>query len=409
MSHTTSGIPTTHVGSLPRPEVLDDAVEHQADTSGESTYEGVLKDSVRDIVARQADIGLDIVNDGELGKSSWTGYVSERLGGFEARPATAGVNPLMRGKDRADFPEFYAEAERNGTLWHRPDGRLRGRPAPPVRWACTAPVTYTGQAALTRDIQNFRAALADVDVADAFLPVAAPASLEPGRANEYYNSEEEYVYALADALRIEYETIVDAGFLLQVDDAWIPALWDRLLPNIQLEDYRRRCMLRIEALNHALRSVPEERVRYHICWGSWHGPHSTDIPMRDLVDLMLCVKARAYVFEAANVRHEHEYHVWDDVRLPDGKVLVPGVVSHATNVLEHPELVAERILRFAERVGSENVMAGTDCGLGGRVHPELAWAKLRVLVEGSALASKSRRAATLVGGPQLKSTPVAAE
>ena len=227
---------------------------------------------------------------------------------------------------------------------------------------------------------------------DAFLPVAAPASVEPGRLNEYYASDEEYVYALAEALRVEYETIVKAGLVLQVDDAWITALWDRMWPAIDLDQYRRYCYLRIDALNHALRSIPVDRVRYHICWGSWHGPHSTDIPMREVVDLMLRVNARAYVFEAGNVRHEHEYHVWEETRLPDGKVLVPGVVSHATNVLEHPDLVAERILRFAERVGSENVMAGTDCGLGGRVHPELAWAKLSALVEGAALASRSRRA-----------------
>jgi 5-methyltetrahydropteroyltriglutamate--homocysteine methyltransferase len=397
MSHTKTGIPTTHVGSLPRPEALDEAFERQRDETDQTAYETALRDSVREVVARQAEIGLDIVNDGEFGKASWTGYVSERLGGFEASPAS-GPNVLMRGKDRTDFPEFYAEAERTGTLWHRPDGRLRGRPAPPMRWTCTAPVTYTGQTALQRDIDNLRNALGDVTVLDAFLPVAAPASIEPGRVNEYYRSEEEYVYALADALRVEYETIVAAGFLLQVDDAWITALWDRMLPDIELDDYRRRSMLRIEALNYALRAVPEDRVRYHICWGSWHGPHSTDIPMRDVVDLMLHVKARAYVFEAGNVRHEHEYHVWEDVALPEGKVLVPGVVSHATNVLEHPELVAERIVRFAERVGASNVMAGTDCGLGGRVHPELAWAKLRVLVEGASLASRSGRAATLLGG-----------
>jgi len=245
MSHTTTGIPTTHVGSLPRPEALDEALERHGADSDQAAYESVLKDSVRDVVAHQAAIGLDIVNDGEFGKSSWTGYVSERLGGFEARPAPAGPNTLMRGKDRADFPEFYAEAERTGTLWHRPDGRLRGRPAPPMRWTCTEPITYTGQAALRRDIDNLRGAMADVKVLDAFLPVAAPASIEPGRVNEYYRSEEEFVYALADALRVEYETIIAAGFLLQVDDAWITALWDRMLPDIRLEDYRRRSTLRI--------------------------------------------------------------------------------------------------------------------------------------------------------------------
>jgi 5-methyltetrahydropteroyltriglutamate--homocysteine methyltransferase len=256
---------------------------------------------------------------------------------------------------------------------------------------CTGPIAYTGHAALQQDIDHLRDALPGTQVTEAFLPVAAPASVEPGRVNEFYASEEEYVYALAEALRVEYKTIVDAGFLLQVDDAWIPAMWDRLLPNVDMEQYRRYCTLRVDALNHALRDIPEDRVRYHICWGSWHAPHSTDVPLKDIVDLMLRVKAQAYLFEAANVRHEHEYHVWEQVKLPEGKILIPGVVSHATNVLEHPEFVAERIGRFVERVGRENVMAGTDCGLGGRVHPQLAWAKLKTLTEGAALASRTHR------------------
>jgi 5-methyltetrahydropteroyltriglutamate--homocysteine methyltransferase len=242
---------------------------------------------------------------------------------------------------------------------------------------------------LQRDIDNLRGALRGQSVAEAFLPVAAPASVEPGRRNEYYPSDEAFVYALADALKVEYDTIHAAGFLLQVDDAFIPALWDRLQDTLGLEEYRAFCAMRIDALNHALRDIPEDRVRYHICWGSWHGPHSTDIPLRDIVDLVLRVKAQAYVIEAANVRHEHEYHIWEDVKLPEGKILIPGVVSHATNVLEHPELVAERLRRYTERVGRQNVIGGTDCGLGGRVHPQLAWAKLQVLAEGAALASKS--------------------
>jgi 5-methyltetrahydropteroyltriglutamate--homocysteine methyltransferase len=210
--------------------------------------------------------------------------------------------------------------------------------------------------------------------------------------NEHYASEEEFVYALADALKIEYDTIVQAGLLLQVDDAFIPYNYDRFLAQgMSMQDYLKHCELRIEALNHALRDVPEERVRYHICWGSWHGPHSTDVPLKEIVNLMLRVKAQAYLFEAANVRHEQEYHLWEDLKLPQDKILVPGVVSHATNVLEHPELVAERIGRFVQRVGQENVMAGTDCGLGGRVHPQLAWAKLRVLAEGAALVSQTPR------------------
>jgi 5-methyltetrahydropteroyltriglutamate--homocysteine methyltransferase len=376
---------TTHVGSLPRPSQLDDALARQADDP--AAYAAVLEQSVSDVVRQQAETGIDVVNDGEFGKSSWTGYLTERLGGFEARAISPQEMPLAAGKDRADFADFYAEATRQGTLWYRADGRLR-TPVAPQQWVCTGPISYIGQVALQRDIDNFKAALAGQPVAGAFMPVAAPASVEPGRRNTYYASEEAYVYAMAEALQVEYETIANAGFVLQIDDAWITALWDRMLPDIDVEQYRSYCSLRIEALNHALRGIPEDRVRYHICWGSWHGPHSTDIPMQDVVDLMLRVRAGAYVFEAANVRHEHEYHIWEDRKLPDGKVLIPGVVSHATNVLEHPELVAERLLRFTERVGPENVLAGTDCGLGGRVHPQLAWAKLSALVDGAARASK---------------------
>jgi 5-methyltetrahydropteroyltriglutamate--homocysteine methyltransferase len=274
-------------------------------------------------------------------------------------------------------------------MWYRADGRLR-TPQAPVQWVCTGPISYTGQSPLQQDIENFKAGLTGVDVTEAFLPVAAPASVEPGRRNQHYASEEEYVYALAEALKTEYDTIVGAGLLLQVDDAFIPYNYDRLAAQgLSMQDYKRHCQMRVEALNHALRDIPEDRVRYHICWGSWHGPHSNDVPLKDIVDLVLRVKAQAYLFEAANVRHEHEYHVWDDVRLPEGKILVPGVVSHATNVLEHPELVAERLRRFADRVGQENVMGGTDCGLGGRVHPQLVWAKLHMLAEGAALASRA--------------------
>ena len=386
MKRSSNRILTTHVGSLPRPTELDDALERRE--ADELAYAATLERSVADVVRKQIEAGVDVVNDGEFGKSSWTGYLSNRLGGFEARPVTAG-QPTLRDKDRVDFAEFYAEAARTGTMWYRPDGRLR-TPAAPVQWVCTGPITYTGQAALQQDINNLEAALQGVDVEEAFLPVAAPASVEPGRLNEHYPSEEAYVYALAEALKTEYDAIAGAGFLLQVDDAFIAYNYDRfVVQGMTMQDYKKHCQLRIEALNHALRDVPEDRVRYHICWGSWHGPHSNDVPLKDIVDLMLGVKAQAYLFEAGNVRHEHEYHVWDDVKLPEGKILVPGVVSHATNVLEHPEFVAERLRRFVDRVGQENVMGGTDCGLGGRVHPQLVWAKLQALADGAALASRS--------------------
>jgi 5-methyltetrahydropteroyltriglutamate--homocysteine methyltransferase len=379
---------TTHAGSLPRPDELEDAVERSHEDS--NTYFDVLRRSVGLVVRKQLEVGVDVINDGEFGKSSWAGYLSERLGGFEARSPEPGASP-MAGRDRSTFHKFYSDAARDGTLWYRRDGRLR-TPAPPIQWVCTAPITYTGQAVLQRDIDNLKAALRDQSVEEAFLPVAAPSSVEAGRRDEYYRSDEAFVYALADALKIEYDTIHAAGFLVQVDDAFIPALWDRLQGRLNLAEYRAFCAMRIEALNHALRDIPEHRVRYHICWGSWHGPHSTDIPLRDIVELVLAVKAQAYVIEAANVRHEHEYHLWEEVRLPEGKILIPGVVSHATNVLEHPQLVAERLRRYTDRVGRENVIGGTDCGLGGRVHPELAWAKLEVLAEGAALASKNLNA-----------------
>jgi 5-methyltetrahydropteroyltriglutamate--homocysteine methyltransferase len=380
---------TTHVGSLPRPRELDDALERRSED--EAGYAGTLWQSVVEVVRKQTDVGVDVVNDGEFGKSSWTGYLTERLGGFEARPVPPG-GQVLRGKDFSDFAEFYADATRAQALWYLPDGRLR-TPRAPVQWVCTSPITYTGHTALQRDIDNFLIALKDADVKEAFLPVAAPASVEPGRVNQYYASEEQFVYALAEALKNEYDAIVRAGLLVQVDDAFIPYNYDRfLVDGKSLSDYLEHCELRIDALNYALRDVPEDRVRYHICWGSWHGPHSTDVPLSEIIHLLLRVKAQAYVFEAANVRHEHEYHLWETVKLPEGKILIPGVVSHATNVLEHPEIVAERIGRFVDRVGKENVMAGTDCGLGGRVHPQLAWAKLQALADGARLAS-SRSAA----------------
>jgi 5-methyltetrahydropteroyltriglutamate--homocysteine methyltransferase len=384
MRRSTGRILTTHAGSLPRPAALDDALEQHG--PGAPGFAKILKGSVQESVRQQTAAGVDVVNDGELGKSGWTSYLTERLGGFEPRPIPSGQTMLARGQDRALFADFYEEATRKGNLWYLPDSRLRA-PAPPTQWVCTSPVTYIGQAALQRDIANFKAALADVQVEEAFMPVAAPASVEPGRVNEHYSSEEAYVFALADALKTEYEAIVEAGFLLQIDDAWITALWDRMLPGVDVDQYGRYCALRIEALNHALSRIPEDRVRYHICWGSWHGPHATDIPLKEIVGLILTIKAGAYVIEAANVRHEHEYHLWEEVKLPEGKILIPGVVSHATNVLEHPELVAERIVRFAERVGRENVLAGTDCGLGGRVHPQLVWAKLEAQAEGARLAT----------------------
>lgn len=351
---------TTHVGSLP------------------------AMDSVDAVVRRQREIGLDLINEGELTKGGdWLSYMEARFGGFEPRPPAPGDKPLItQGRDRETFADFYRYATEKGTLFYAPGEQIkRVRPV----WFCTGPITYRGEASLRQEIA---ALLALAQPQEAFLTATAPGSLEVYRRNEYYKSEGEFVYAIAEAMRVEYETIAASGVTLQVDDAWLPALWDRIGLQMGLPAFLKYCALRIDALNHALRNIPEERVRYHLCWGSWHGPHAYDLELRHLVGLLLRVKARAYLIEGANARHEHEYAVWDEVKLPDGKILVPGVVTHATDVVEHPELVAQRLRRYAKRVGAANVIAGADCGFGGRSHPQIAWAKLAALVEGAALASK---------------------
>ena len=367
---------TTHVGSLPY------LVELDKEAPG---YEGKLREAVAAVVEKQRALGLDIINEGEYTKGGdWLSYVEDRFGGFEARPAKGGVHLLARGKDREEFAEFYRYATEKGTLFYEPGGLIRRlRPS----WVCTAPVTYQGVAALEREIALFRAAVGPD--AEAFLTTTAPASLEPYRENEFYKSEEEFLHAIGAAMRVEYEAIVKAGFLLQVDDAWLPALWDRIGMQMGLEAFKKRCLIRVEALNAALAGIAEDRIRYHLCWGSWHGPHAFDLEMKDFVDVMLRVKAGAYSFEAANARHEHEYAVWESVKLPAGKIVIPGVITHSTDVIEHPELVAQRIARFAKLVGKENVIAGADCGFGGRSHPQIAWAKLKALAEGAERASRA--------------------
>jgi 5-methyltetrahydropteroyltriglutamate--homocysteine methyltransferase len=389
MKRSTTRILTTHVGSLVRPpQLLNFArAQQNGEAFDEQAYNACLEESVADAVRRQVQAGIDIVNDGEFGKSSsWSLYVLQRLSGFELRPTQPGANPFARGADRERFKEFYAELEGGGgpRTW----SNVTTRDA-----VCIGPIKYTGLGELQRDIENLKSALQGVQVEEAFLPVAAPSSAIPDRKNEYYRSDEELLVALAQALRTEYRAIVDAGFLLQVDDARAAVTYDRMVPPASFDDYYRWLGRHVEVLNHALEGIPQDRVRYHVCWGSWPGPHTTDVPLKKIVDLILKVRAGAYLIEAANPRHEHEWRVWKDVKLQDAKILAPGVVSHGTNVVEHPELVAERILRFAGVVGRENVIASTDCGFAQeqfnrRVHPSIMWAKLEAMAEGARIASE---------------------
>jgi 5-methyltetrahydropteroyltriglutamate--homocysteine methyltransferase len=383
MKRSNDRILTTHVGSLIRPAALQEFL--RAKQAGkpydETAYGACLRDSVAEVVHKQADVGVDVVSDGEFGKSiSWSQYVLERLSGFERRPIKGGVNPFTRGVDRERFAEFYAELDARESV------------ATTVEAVCVGPVAYTGQAELKRDIDNFKSALKGVNVAEAFLPVAAPASVIPDRKNEYYKSEEELIRAIGAAMRTEYRMIIEAGFVLQLDDARAAVTYDRMVPPGSFADYRKWLALQVEVLNEAIAGLPVDRIRYHVCWGSWPGPHTTDVGLKDIVDLILGMKVGAFVIEGANPRHEHEWRVWESAKLPEGKVLIPGVISHATNVVEHPELVAERIVRLAQLVGRENVIAGTDCGFAQgpfyrRVHPSIMWAKLGALVEGAHLAS----------------------
>ena len=390
---------TSHVGSLPRPDALIEA--NRTRDAGEMTdlgaFEATLRAAVADVVRCQRELGIDVPGDGEFGKSmaqrvnygSWWRYSWQRLGGIEAgeqtlyemapqrsRPGHVVLTSFGDRRDRTQFSAAYNDPESGITTGPRP-------PAP----VCVRPLTYEGHELIRTDVANFKAALAAAGITEGFMTAVAPGSCSR-IDNRYYKTEEEFLYACADAMREEYKAIVDAGIILQLDDPAIAENWDMINPEPSVADYKKFSMLRVEALNHAIRGLPKDRIRFHLCWGSWHGPHVTDIPLRDIAEVMLAVDVQAYSFEAGNVRHEHEWKVWQDVKLPDDKLILPGVVSHATNVVEHPDLVAERILRFADLVGRERVIASTDCGLGGRIHPQIAWAKLEALSQGAALASK---------------------
>ena len=396
-------IATTHAGSLPRPERLIElnGLRARGELADEDAYASGLAEAVLDVVSHQREIGIDLVNDGEFGHSmgtpydygAWLSYVLPRLGGLEivdvplrdasqARRSTApGELVLSPFRDRRDwnmFADAYADPD-SGVALPSTDFQARS----PI---CRGPIAYVGHDAVARDIADMKAAMEATGATEGFLNSVGPASCAR-IGNEFYETDEEIIWACAEALREEYRAIVDAGLTLQVDDPAIADNWDQIVPEPSVEAYRRFTKTRIDALNHAIRGLPPERIRFHLCWGSWHGPHVTDVAMADIVELMLEVNAGAYSFEAANARHEHEWRVWEDVTLPAGKVIQPGVVTHSTNVVEHPALVAQRIERFARLVGAENVIASTDCGLGGRIHPQIAWAKLDSLVAGAAIAS----------------------
>jgi 5-methyltetrahydropteroyltriglutamate--homocysteine methyltransferase len=372
---------TTHVGSLIRPPELSryiEAIDNGVKVD-QAAFDRCLTQSVAEVIKRQQQAGIDVVSDGEFGKfRSWSFYVLDRLGGIEERAVDVARGA---GRDQQMFADFYAE--------YFPTQKLPKRGTV----VCVGPIAYKGQAAVQKDIAIFKAGLRDAAVADAFLPVVAPASAVPRHQNEYYKNDEEFLFKLAEALREEYQAIVDAGLIVQIDDAFLPYMYDVAFAADQLEQYRKWAAVRIEALNHAIEGLPEDRIRYHICWGSFNTPHVTDVPLKDIVDLVLRVKAGGYCIEMGNPRHEHEWRVWEHVKLPPGRKLIPGVISHSTNVVEHPELVAERLTRVARLVGRENVLAGTDCGFAQtphvrRVHPSIMWAKLEALAEGARLASR---------------------
>jgi 5-methyltetrahydropteroyltriglutamate--homocysteine methyltransferase len=380
MHRSTERFLTTHAGSLPRPEDLWDMLiaKDEGRPYDQAAFATRVRSAVAEVVRQQIACGIDIINDGEVSKRSFSTYVRERFSGCEERPPQPDERPAMiSGRDMPEFAEYFASR-----------GGFGGASANARQVFCTGPLSYSGHAAVQADIENFKAALASAPVEETFLPAIAPGTIEHWLRNRYYPNDEAYLYAIADAMREEYQAIVAAGFLLQIDDPDLADAW-QIHPHLSVPEYRKFAELRVEALNHALRGIPPERARLHVCWGSYHGPHKYDLPLKDLVDLILKVRVEGYSIEASNPRHEHEWRVWEDVKLPAGKVLIPGVVGHATDFIEHPELVAERLVKYARLVGRENVIAGMDCGLGGRVgYPKIVWAKFEALAEGAQLATQ---------------------
>ena len=383
MRNSADRILTTHVGSLPRPQKLIEAfvAEDRGVAIDRAAYEATLREAVGDAVARQVALGIDIVDDGEFSKRGFAVYANERLEGLEFRPKPRGT-PWAGSREALAFPEFYAAT--------RPHGA--GSLAPSVETVCVGPVRYKGRAQLDRDLANLRAAVDAHGAEEAFVPAISPVDVAGNQTNEHYASDDDFLYAVADAMNEEYRAIVEAGFVLQIDDPHLVTHYVKT-PGLEMEDYRGWVASRIEAINHALKGVPEDRVRYHTCYGINMGPRLHEVELGWVLDLVLRIEAGAYSFEAANARHEHEWRLWEDTKLPDGKLLIPGVITHASVLVEHPELIAERIGRFAGLVGRENVIAGGDCGFGTsasatpEVHPSIVWAKFEALAEGARIAS----------------------
>ena len=374
MQTSTKRILTTHAGSLPRPADLLEMIMAKDDGRAvdQKTLQARVKSGVKEIVDKQLELGVDIIDDGEYSKPSFTTYANERLGGFEPDPSTPRKSPWDGTREALSFPDFYAI------------GHVASRQQ---RMACTSPVTYTGQALVQRDIENLKAALNGHKPADVFVPSISPSNVEEWRRNDYYKTQEEYLFAVADAMREEYNAIVAAGFLVQIDDPRLVSYY-MVRPDASIADCRKWANVRVEALNHALRDIPREKIRHHTCYGINMGPRVHDMEVKDLIDIILKIKAGAYSFEASNPRHEHEWKVWGNAKLPKDSVLIPGVISHSTVLVEHPELVAERIARFASLVGRERVIAGSDCGFATfagskEIHPSIVWAKFEALVKGA--------------------------
>ena len=379
MKRSTERILVTHAGSLARPDDLMqmNVAKNEAQPYDHEAYAKRLRGAVAEVVQNQVQCGVDIVNDGELGKSNFSRYTRERLSGFVERPVSPDFRPTsIFGRDLVEFPEYFQKGGRASIGHH---ARV---------FYCAEPLKYVGHAEVKSDIENLNAALQGQHVEEAFLPAIAPGTMEHWMKNEYYPTDEAYLFAIAEAMHEEYKGIVDAGFILQIDDPDLADAW-QMFPQMSVAEYRKYQEMRIDALNHGLRGLPEDRVRFHMCWGSYHGPHKYDIPLRDIADLVLKVRAQAYSIEASNPCHEHEWRVWTEVKLPEGKILIPGVTGHYSDFIEHPQAIADRLVRYAKLVGRENVIAGTDCGLGTRVgHPKVAWAKFQAMAEGARLATK---------------------